>query len=476
MESAGLPRHETNILWLLLFKSIGSKSYSPQPQLGNDNVDIEALLCTCNAMRFPSLRFTGNDAPVLRGQFADPFSLCTQRHVFVTELGSLLTRLAGRRDYRRMTTHIEWTHPDGGGRKEKVERWYRKQKIGQGAFGEVWLDVRREDDDVEKRAVKIIDKSCCRVDYKRELLALATFSQRQYQQEEVLVKFYGWFEDPSNLFLYMEYLELGDLEQHITESITEDDVKEITKDMLNGLRIIHSENFARRDLKPGNIFVVQKLPASNWRVKIGDFGISKRVQGNRTALGTEIGTLDYLVPEISGYLGTDELISVYDNAVDIWSLGCVIYKVATQRVPFPNRSDVRKFFDKTPSLFPEQPLLEKISMDGVEFVKSLIVPNPRERQSADSALKAPWLFPKETGMALCGKKLAAGVTYGQESLVEVADEVLNEKGDKETSLPQTSATAKCHKQLAGRQAGGVRILLPHSQASGLCDRSDSRYA
>ena len=41
-------------------------------------------------------------------------------------------------------------------------------------------------------------------------------------------------------------------------------------------------------------------------------------------------------------------------------------------------------------------------------------------------------------MALYGKELAAGVTYGQESLVEVAGEVLNEKGDKKTSLPQTS--------------------------------------
>lgn len=77
-------------------------------------------------------------------------------------------------------------------------------------------------------------------------------------------------------------------------------------------------------------------------------------------------------------------------------------------------------------------------MDGVEFVKSLIIPNPRERLSADSALKASWLFPKETGMALYGKELAAGVTYGQESLVEVADEALNENGDKKTSLPQTS--------------------------------------
>lgn len=93
----------------------------------------------------------------------------------------------------------------------------------------------------------------------------------------MLVIFFGWFEDPSNLFLSIEYFELGDLERYITEVITEDDVKDIIKDVLNGLRIMYSENFAYRDLKPSNIFVVQMPPASKWWVKIGDFGISKRV-------------------------------------------------------------------------------------------------------------------------------------------------------------------------------------------------------
>jgi len=369
------------------------------------------------------------------------------------------------------TTHIEYkTNRARGIRKEKVERrWYREQRIGQGTFGKVWLEVTREDDDVEKRAVKIIDKSCMLgLDYKKELLALAKFSKHQYQQEEVLVKFFGWFEDSSNLFLSMEYFELGDLEKHITESITEDDVKDITTDVLNGLRIMHSENFAHRDLKPSNIFVVQKPPASKWWVKIGDFGISKRVQGDVTALRTQIGTPAYQAPEISGYLDTDELTSMYDNTVDIWSLGCVIYKIATQRVPFPEPGAVPKFcYRRLP--FPEQPLLAKMSMVGVEFVKSLIVPNPRERLSVESALEASWLsqrrrdsilktdkpversiptvaqtakfkfgFPNETGMALRGKELAAGVTYSHGGPVEVADEVLNEKRDKETSLLQTS--------------------------------------
>ena len=176
MGFANLPRHETNILWLLLFKSTGSKSYSFQPQPGNDNVNIEALLCTCNAMRFPSLRLTDNNAPVLRGQFAD-LSISIRSVMSSSQSSNLFPHdwqdaeiIGGR------TTHIEWTRPDGGERKEKVERWYRKQKIGQGAFGEVWLEVRREDDDVKKRAVKIIDKSRCRVNYKRDLLALGYLS------------------------------------------------------------------------------------------------------------------------------------------------------------------------------------------------------------------------------------------------------------------------------------------------------------
>src|SRR6201999_1323689 len=131
------------------------------------------------------------------------------------------------------TTHIEYQANRAQGiRREKVEkRWDRKQLLGHGTFGEVWLEVRQEDDDVKKRAVKIINKSRVLglgVDYKKELLALAKFSKFQYQQEEVLVEFFGWFEDSSRLFLSMEYFELGDLEKHVTEPVTEDDVKDIT--------------------------------------------------------------------------------------------------------------------------------------------------------------------------------------------------------------------------------------------------------
>ncbi|RAL14790.1 serine/threonine-protein kinase [Aspergillus homomorphus CBS 101889] len=229
-----------------------------------------------------------------------------------------------------------------------------------------------------------------KINYKREVLALAKFSKRQYQQQEVLVNFLGWLDDPSNLYLYMEYFPLGDLEGHISQPISEEEVKDIAMNLLNGLCIIHAEHFAHRDLKPGNIFVVRKPPTARWWVKIGDFGIAKRVNHERTALQTSIGTPQYLAPEVSGDLDLDEPTSVYNNAVDIWSLGCVIYRIATQHNPFPARTDLRRFCSGRKP-FPEEPLRNTMEPDGVKFVKALISPFPNERPSAQAASEMAWL-------------------------------------------------------------------------------------
>lgn len=305
------------------------------------------------------------------------------------------------------TIHTQfYTDRARGIRKKKVEKkWLRKKEIGRGSSGTVWLEVSGDNDRFEERAVKIISKSIIRqleVDYKKELLALTKFSKQQHQQEEVLVTFFGWFEDAANLFLTMEYFGLGDLEHHISESMTENEIKDITTDILNGLRIMHSENFAHRDVKPGNIFVVQKPPNSRWWVKIGDFGISKRAQDGAILL-TQTGTPGYQAPEVCGYLETDDPTSVYDKAVDIWSLGCVVYKISTQTLPFPKPGDILKFCNGRLQ-FPEQALLAKMDMDGVNFVKSLIERVPQERSSAESALKASWLVQRKSDVVVVKTK------------------------------------------------------------------------
>lgn len=76
----------------------------------------------------------------------------------------------------------------------------------------------------------------------------------------MFVDFFGWFQNDNAMFLAMEYMPLGDLEhnlQDIENSLThtrsplpEEEVQEITQQILEGLKIMHLEGFAHRDLKP----------------------------------------------------------------------------------------------------------------------------------------------------------------------------------------------------------------------------------
>jgi len=71
-----------------------------------------------------------------------------------------------------------------GKRKEKVEtKWFRQRIIGEGSFGQVWLEVQYKGEAIlRKRALKVLEKRRLRlfdIDYKKELLALAKFSKSQ---------------------------------------------------------------------------------------------------------------------------------------------------------------------------------------------------------------------------------------------------------------------------------------------------------
>ncbi|OCK74702.1 kinase-like protein, partial [Lepidopterella palustris CBS 459.81] len=295
------------------------------------------------------------------------------------------------------TLHVTHRMNRARGVREKVEiKWERIESIGEGSFGQVWRELcYLADGKQDARAVKIIEKRRMRsynIDIKKELLALAKFSKDKYRQAEVFVSFFGWFESDQSIFLAMEYLENGDLARHIPVISTEDEVRQITTDLLDGLSLMHAEGFAHRDLKPQNIFVVQKPPqAERWWVKIGDFGISKRVRNEDTALRTQTGTPYFQAPEIQGHIDNDDESSAYTNAVDMWSLGCVIYLVSTQRVPFLKPSDVRKFCHGA-SPFPEESLYPIMSKDGIEFIKRLMTPQPAERVIAEHARNDPWIL------------------------------------------------------------------------------------
>jgi serine/threonine protein kinase len=102
--------------------------------------------------------------------------------------------------------------------------------------------------------------------------------------------------------------------------------------------------------------------------------------------------MGYEAPEIRGLVDDDanQQSSAYTNAVDIWSLGCVIYKIMTKKVPFESSRDLRWFCDgRIP--FPSPALEGTMSDEGTEFLKSLLKPKPLLRPPAAEAMQHNWL-------------------------------------------------------------------------------------
>lgn len=137
------------------------------------------------------------------------------------------------------------------------------------------------------------------------------------------------------------------------------------------------------------MFVVQNTPT--WWVKIGDFGISKRIADANTAFRTFIGTRDYMGPELFHYLDSqEEDEDEYSNAVDIWAVGCIIFKLIAKKPPFPQGTSLRKYCSNQ-ELFPVDVIAARTSTPGLDFLKRLLTPEPAQRPLAREAVQDPWI-------------------------------------------------------------------------------------
>ena len=126
--------------------------------------------------------------------------------------------------------------------------------------------------------------------------------------------------------IIMEYCNNSDLfqkinhHQKINKLIPEKDIWQIAIQTIQGLKALHDMKIFHRDLKSANIFLTKE-----GLIKIGDMNVSKIAK--KGLLYTQTGTPYYASPEV----WKDQ---PYDSKSDIWSVGCVIYEMATLKPPF----------------------------------------------------------------------------------------------------------------------------------------------
>jgi serine/threonine protein kinase len=202
--------------------------------------------------------------------------------------------------------------------------------IGEGGMGAVYEAVQLR---LNKRvAVKLMARDLAA---NREALARfhreAEITSRLGHPHLVSVVDFGQAES-GEPYLVMEYLEGEDLDHRLRRvaRMPIETVAHVVKQVASALSAAHGQGVVHRDLKPGNIFLVQ-IPGEPDFVKVLDFGISK-MKAARTQLtnaSAVMGTPNYMSPEQA-----TGMVEEVDHRTDQWALACIAWEMLLGRGPF----------------------------------------------------------------------------------------------------------------------------------------------
>ncbi|KAI1259839.1 hypothetical protein F5Y18DRAFT_284555 [Xylariaceae sp. FL1019] len=233
-------------------------------------------------------------------------------------------------------------------RKTHIGPWQLGKTLGTGSAARVRLA--RHYLTQEMVAVKILDRNSSKMTAAGSIADLDQWdrSRHEYQaqghipmaiEREVailklidhpnIVKLYDIWENRSEIYMVLEYMDYGDLFSYISKvgALHEFEMMGYFRQLLDALEYCHSFKICHRDLKPENI-----LMHSNGVVKIADFGMAAIQQSPTHALRTSCGSPHYAAPEL-----INRHVYAVDK-VDIWSLGCILYASLCGRLPFDDPS------------------------------------------------------------------------------------------------------------------------------------------
>ncbi|EFA01161.1 SNF-related serine/threonine-protein kinase-like Protein [Tribolium castaneum] len=251
-----------------------------------------------------------------------------------------------------------------------------EETLGRGHFAVVKLA--RHVFTGEKVAVKVIDKS--KLDEVSKAHLFQEVRCMKLVQHPNVVRLYEVIDTATKLYLILELGDGGDLYDYIMRhdtGLSEQLAKEYFRQIVRAISYCHQLHVVHRDLKPENVVFFEKLGV----VKLTDFGFSNKFCPGQK-LETSCGSLAYSAPEI--LLGDS-----YDApAVDIWSLGVILYMLVCGQAPFQEANDsetLTMIMDCKYSVPPH------VSKDCQDLIARMLVRNPEKRATLAEIAGHKWL-------------------------------------------------------------------------------------
>ncbi|KAM3299158.1 hypothetical protein ACQJBY_040573 [Aegilops geniculata] len=194
---------------------------------------------------------------------------------------------------------------------------------------------------------------------------------------------------PGCIYLVMELCEGGDLATYIQRTggrVEESVARNFMRQIGAGLQVLRRNHVVHRDLKPENILL--SCPGSDAILKISDFGLSRVLRPGEYA-ETACGTRLYMAPEVM-------LFQKYDDKVDLWSIGAILFELLNGYPPFHGRSNVQMLqcISRTSSSLPfSQLVVPSLHPDSIDICTRLLCTNPVKRLSLQEFISHSFLGP-----------------------------------------------------------------------------------
>jgi calcium-dependent protein kinase len=270
-----------------------------------------------------------------------------------------------------------------GGSCSEVYEVHGTSKLGKGSYGSVYLATHRVTND--ERAVKVMNVDRITSYYLRKLhTEIAILKSLDHPN---IIKLQDVFFGKRSVYIVTDLCRGGELFELLNSGknqgfvFREDRASKLMRDMLSAVNYLHENGIVHRDLKLEN-FLFEDNNASSPLILI-DFGLSKHFT-KEERLTQKVGSCYYTAPEV--------LNGNYDSRCDIWSLGVLCYMLLSGSPPFYGKTveDVYNSILTKDASFADKKF-KHVSNACMDFMKRLLVRDPRYRISTGEALNHPFI-------------------------------------------------------------------------------------